>query len=138
MNVFLSVKQAGKKGYLTRLPFIMKDEPQTLSQFITYIVEKNVKDYNTKKVDPDFVKYLVKEDIDAGTSIGKIGFGRRFGNKDANTKKAIEAALLAFTDGLYRVYVDEKEIQTLEEIVPLKEESIIVFIRLTFLAGSMW
>lgn len=80
---------------------------------------------------------------------GKIGFGTRrqqvFGTdcdsqeaKDKLTQEAIDTALLAFTDGLYAVFVDDAEISQLDTPVTLRPESTLVLLRLTFLAGSIW
>jgi hypothetical protein len=48
----------------------------------------------------------------------------------------VATALQAFEDGLYLVIIDEVERRSLDEPVHLAEDSQLVFIRLTFLAGA--
>lgn len=139
MRVYVSIKQAGKKrNFLSDLPYEVSDAAITLTGLIRFVVTENVKGYNAKKTDADFVRLLTQEDIDAQAVTGKVGFGRRFGAKDAHRQKAVEAALLAFSDGLYRAFIDEREILALDEELLLHEGSKIAFIRLTFLSGRMW
>ncbi|HWQ78270.1 MAG TPA: hypothetical protein VN381_05605 [Anaerovoracaceae bacterium] len=139
MRVYVSIKQAGKKkGILSDLPFEVSDAVITLADFITLIVNENVKGYNAKKPDADFVRLLTQENIDEQAGTGKVAFGRRFGIKDAHPEKAVAAALSAFSDGLYRVFLDEQEILALDENLPLREGGKFAFIRLVFLSGRMW
>jgi len=139
MNVFVSVKQVGKKkAYLSNLCYEVPGSPLTLTDLIQLIVTERVKAYNAKTPDSDIVALLTQEDIDSQLQTGKVGFGRRLSNKSANLQKAVDAALLAFSDGLYRVFIDEKEIVNLDEHLEIRQDSKIAFIRLTFLSGRMW
>ena len=139
MRIYISIKQAGKKkGVLSDLPFEVPDPLITLAVLLKLIVIENVKNYNAKKPDSDFVALLTQESIDAQAAAGKVGFGRRFGIKDADLEKAVETAFLAFRDGLYRVFLDDQEILNLDDGLLLHEGSKIAFIRLTFLSGRMW
>jgi uncharacterized LabA/DUF88 family protein len=139
MKIFVSVKQVGKKkAYLSDLCYEIHDSPLTLTELIRLIVTERVKVYNAKTPDSDIVALLTQEDIDAQAQTGKVGFGRRFNSKNADPQKAVDVALLAFTDGLYRVFIDEREIETLDEHLEIREGSKITFIRLTFLSGRMW
>lgn len=139
MKIFISVKQVGKKkAYLSDLCYEVPGSPLSLTDLIRLIVTERVKAYNTKTPDSDIVALLTQEDIDAQAQTGKVGFGRRFSSKNADPQKAVDAALLAFSDGLYRVFIDEQEIENLDEHLEIREGSKIAFIRLTFLSGRMW
>ncbi|WFO17278.1 hypothetical protein M601_006030 [Cellulophaga baltica 4] len=46
--------------------------------------------------------------------------------------------MVAFKDGLFVVFVDGDEITTIEAPLTLTDESVIAFIRMTFLVGSYW
>ena len=120
------------------MSYEVSDAAKTLAGLIKLIATENVKSYNAKRPDSDFVRLLTQEGIDAQAVTGKVGFGRRFGAKDAHPQKAVEATLLAFSDGLYRAFIDEREILVLDEELLLHEGSKIAFIRLTFLSGGMW
>ena len=139
MKIYVSVKQVGKKkAYLSDLCYEAPVSSLTLTDLIRLIVTERVKEYNAKKPDSDIVALLTQEDINAQAQTGKVGFGRRLNNKNADPQKAVDAALLAFTDGLYRVFIDEQEIETLDKHLEIYEGSKIAFIRLTFLSGRLW
>ena len=139
MNIFVSVKQVGKKkAYLSDLCCEVPGSPLSLTDLIKLIVTEKVKAYNVKTPGSDIVALLTQEEIDAQAQTGKIGFGRRFNSKNVDPEIAVDAALLAFSDGLYRVFIDEQEIKSLEEHLEIREGSKVAFIRLTFLSGRIW
>lgn len=47
-------------------------------------------------------------------------------------------ALLAYKDGIYRVFIGDEEVKELNESLNIKEGDILTFIRLTMLSGGMW
>lgn len=139
VKVFISIKRAGDRRHcLARTPFELPDAALTLQQLIECVVTSNVTDYNSKRVDADFVRYLTQPDIDDQLTVGKVGFGRRFASVSVDASDAVDAARQAFLDGLYRVFVDDAEVRDLDENLPLHEGSLIAFVRLTFLAGRLW
>lgn len=50
-------------------------------------------------------------------------------------EEAVAVALQAFEDGLYLVVIDGEERRSLDEPVYLRDDSTLVFVKLTFLAG---
>ena len=70
--------------------------------------------------------------------VGKIAFGIIYGEKNPNIQEAIDVAITAFQDGLFRVFINEEEICELDEAINISEEDTVTFIRLTMLAGRMW
>ena len=70
--------------------------------------------------------------------IGKIAFDLVYGSKDVTLDKAYETALLAYKDGLVRLFVGDTEAGELEAPLSLKDDDEVTFIRLTFLAGRIW
>ena len=138
MKVLVTIKAAGKKKHLASIPLDVTESPLTLRQFVEQIVTDSVKAFNAKRVDSDVVRYLTQDAIDEQVLTGKVGFGRRLGIKDADAGESVVAALLAYADGLYRVFVDDREITSLDEMVQLHEASTVTFIRLTMLSGTMF
>lgn len=69
---------------------------------------------------------------------GKIGFGRRFSDKKADKQKALDNAQQSFEDGIYKVFVGDKELTDLKTAVNLQEGDVLTFIRLTMLSGRLW
>jgi len=136
VKIYISVKQIGKKrNYISDIGYEIPNSPITLADLIRLIVTEKVEEFNLKNA--DITTLLTQEDIEAQVKAGKIGFGRRHGN-NADLQKSVDAALLAFSDGLYRVFIDEQEATALDGHLNIQEGSRLMFIRLTFLAGRMY
>lgn len=139
MRVYVSVKQIGKRdSFIKKQEIEVSDGIQTLRDLVTDIVTRNVKNYNKKQTDSQWVDYLMDETIMKNITVGKVGFGFHYNEKKAKEKQAIETAILAYKDGIYRVFINEDEKKDLEEIINLKGEDTITFVRLVMLAGRLW
>ena len=79
-----------------------------------------------------------EEQIEDMSQIGKIAFGIVYGEKKPDVQKAIETAVQGSEDGLFRVFLGDRELENLDEKVEFAEGNEITFIRLTMLAGRMW
>ena len=86
----------------------------------------------------ELLKYLTNEEIQDKATTGKISFGVNYNGMSADTEKAIRNALQSFEDGIFRIFVDGEELESLEQPVSLHEGSELIFVRLTMLAGRMW
>ncbi len=62
--------------------------------------------------------------------------GRIEEEPDADPSAAVAAALLAFEDGLYYVFVDNEHRTSLDDEIRLRTESRVTFLRLVALAGG--
>ncbi|MDF2789344.1 MAG: hypothetical protein K0S80_2442 [Neobacillus sp.] len=139
MKVFVSIKQAGKrKEFIKKEELILTDNPSTLRELITEIIGKNVESYNNRKLDSMLFAYLSFDEIESQVSTGKVGFGHRVNEQQADAAKAVETAMLAFTDGLYRVFIGDVEIESLDGRIAVNEGDVLTFIRFTMLSGRMW
>ncbi|WP_342433267.1 hypothetical protein [Neobacillus sp. FSL H8-0543] len=139
MKVFVSVKQAGKrKEFIKEEELVLNGNPSTLRELITEIIHKNVESYNSRPLDSKLVHYLSFDEIESQVSTGKVGFGYRVNEQQADAEKAIETAMLAFTDGLYRVFIGDEESESLDAPLAIKEGDVLTFIRFTMLSGRMW
>ena len=139
MNVYVSVKQAGRrKDYIAKKELSLKDPPFSLRELITEIVRKSLAEYNNKVSGFALLNYLTAEDLENQALIGKVAFAEFRNKQAADGTKAKAAAIQAFEDGIYRVFINEHEMLALDEKVPLKEGDTLTFIRLTMLAGRMW
>jgi hypothetical protein len=139
MKVFVSIKQAGKrKEFIKKEELILTDNPSTLRELITESISKNVESYNNRKLDSMLFAYLSFDEIESQVSTGKVGFGYRVNEQQADAAKAVETAMLAFTDGLYRVFIGDVEIESLDGRIAVNEGDVLTFIRFTMLSGRMW
>ena len=137
MKVYISAKQIKKRGnQIVSYPYELKKVPDTLRQLIAIMVSDGVEVYNQRLQSKENMHTLTKDDIDAMSQVGKIGFGIPFGSREANIDDALETAVQGFEDGLYRLFVGEREIESLDEPLHLQEADTITIIRLVMLAGG--
>lgn len=141
MKLIINVKAAGRKhAILEKQPIAIDDlgNNPSVQELITAVVKQQVNAYNSKPFEKNVLPFLTSEQIEGQTASGKVGFGSIYNEQKADPAKAQEAALQAFEDGMYAVFADERELTKLSELVALTPETVITFIRLTFLAGSYW
>jgi hypothetical protein len=141
MQITVKAKQAGRKHALIEAKAIKIDDigtNPTLAELLKAVVKQQVREYNKKTSETNLLPFLSKAEIESGTSNGKIGFGTVYSENKADLDKAQEAALQAFADGLFAVFAGDDEIGRLDDRICFTDETVITFIRLTFLAGSYW
>ncbi|MDR1245846.1 MAG: hypothetical protein LBK57_02320, partial [Clostridiales Family XIII bacterium] len=110
MDIFVRVKAAGKRRD------ILEKQAQTVpagtdapEKLIESLVRENVRAYNAKISDAPLFRYLSQQEMEDGEHTGKIGFGNRVNEKDQDEEKAVQNALQCFSDGIYRILVNEDE-----------------------------
>lgn len=141
MKLTISVKQAGKKHALIDKKIIEVDElgaMPTLAELINAVVAQQVQEYNSKPHEKNLLPFLSKEAIRDQADGGKVGFGSIYNDHKARISEAQEVAIQAFEDSLYVIFVNDEEYTKPDQIISLKQDTVITFIRLTFLAGSYW
>lgn len=139
MKVYIQVKKLGKRiQTVGSIPYELETCPATLRELIACMVNQGVEGYNERLRSGEQNKALSEAEIQDMSQVGKIAFGIPFGEREANPQKAVDAALLAFTDGLYRFYINEMEITELDTPVHLCEDDTIAIIRLVMLTGGLF
>lgn len=137
MKVYISVKQIKKRAnQVAFCPYALKTVPDTLRQLITIMVSDGVDRYNQRISEKESITIHSQDEIDNMSQVGKIGFGVPFGSNPANFQEAAETAIQGFEDGLYRIFVGEREIESLDAPLDLQEEDTITIIRLVMLTGG--
>ena len=116
--------------------FESKTEILSLEQFLCRVVIQEVETFKIRQEERKLLRVLSKEEIVAGTLKGKVDMGGRDLEQEVEPQEAIENALLAFKDGFYYVFVDEKQIEKLDEEITLYPTSHILFLRLVPLVGG--
>lgn len=139
MKVYIQVKKLGKRiQTVGSVPYELGTRPATLRELIVCMVTQGVAEYNERLHSGEQNKALSETEIQDMSQVGKIAFGIPFGQKEADPTKAVDAALLAFSDGLYRFFIDEQEITELDVPLRLAEGNTIAIIRLTMLTGGLF
>lgn len=140
MNINFSVKRLGKKrAYIDKTPIeILVETKISLAHLLEKIVEHQVAEFNKIRTEKSLFTFFSEKEIDDKTTSGKVDFGAIYNNDLADLIKAKETVKLAFIDGLLAVFIDDQQKENLDEQLELAEGVSITFIRLTFLAGSIW
>lgn len=139
MQIFVMVKAAGKRRpILEKVTYEIPDTVSTLKDLLTELVRIEVEKYNQKEKDMQLIPFLTDGELEEQAQTGKVGFGRIYSDKKADFQKALENALQCWQDGLVRIFVNDDEIELLENPLQISEGDCLTLIRLTFLAGRMW
>ena len=139
MDVYVKLKSVGKRRpVLENTPYTLPDGISTLRQLIKAVVRQEVEKYNSRGTENMLVPFLTEDEISDQSTTGKVSFGRLYSDKKADPERAVETALLGFEDGIFKVLIGDKEATGLDSPIEIMEGDILTFIRLTFLAGSLW
>jgi len=139
MRVSITVKSIGKrKNALTRLPVDLPHTPKSLREFIAALVEWNIHGLQERQQQLSIFTYLSESEVEERAANGKVGFGAIYHEGVPDIYEAVATAILAFEDGLYRVFIGDSEVEALDEPLSLQEDDEIALIRFTMLAGSFW
>ena len=136
MKIYISAKQLKKRpAQMTAQPYTLASEPATLRLLIECLVSDAVAQYNRRLKERNGFAPLTKDEIDGMSQVGKIGFGIPFGSREADLQTALQT-FQGFEDGLYRVFLGEREIESLDGPLGLTEGDIVTIIRLVMLTGG--
>ena len=139
MDIYVRVKAIGKrKDILAPTPYAIPDRICSLRQLLTAVVQKEVAQYNSKQAEAQLIPFLTQQELDDQSKIGKVSFGTIYSDKKADPSKAVANAIQCWEDGLVRVFMNEEELTDLDAPLTIEAQSVLTFIRLTFLAGSIW
>ena len=107
-----------------------------LRDLIIRVVSEEVEAFRQRQEERRLARIMSRAEIEQGVSSGKVDPGERDLKQEVNTAEAVGAALQAFEDGLYFVFVDDLQQTELDSEVYLKAESKVTFIRLVALVGG--
>jgi len=138
MKLNAIVKSPGRKRGVAARELDLPGMPRTLRELIEQTVQAMVGEFEQRRAGDSLLPYLTEREIGEGTKTGKVGFGAVYGEKAPDERQAMEAALLAFEDGLYRVFLRQEEVTELDAPLTLADGDEIVFMRFTMLAGGFW
>lgn len=110
--------------------------PITLRALLTQIVKAEVEAFCTRKEQRRLTRFLTPLEIELGKEKGKIEMGGIDISSPVDSQEAVDNALQGFLDGLYFVFIDEKQQESLDNAVFLQPDSQILFLRLTPLMGG--
>ncbi|WP_053082730.1 hypothetical protein [Chryseobacterium angstadtii] len=144
MEIKVTVKQLGRKHPILseqKIEIEYHHPEITLENLLKLIVQQQVESFNSKSFeqeDVDNTKAPAENYLNILTDTGKAGFGSIYNEKKADVQKAQENAVQAFEDGMFAVFYNEEQLESLSQTIDLSTQHTFAFIRLTFLAGSYW
>ncbi|UZT95930.1 hypothetical protein ODZ84_11795 [Chryseobacterium fluminis] len=144
MEIKVSVKQLGRKHPVLSehiLDITHQENTISLKNLLQRIVEQQVEAFNSKSFeleDKDITKTPQENYLNILTDTGKSGFGSIYNEKKADPEKAKVNVLQAYEDGLFAVFYNDEQLESLTQTIDLSLKYPFTFIRLTFLAGSYW
>lgn len=136
-TISLRLKRLGKKRLHT-VPYKLTTNVKTLADLIRAAVSGEVERFNTSRTEPKLFAFLTPSEIQEQATDGKVGFGEVANADEADLESAVETAFQAHADGVFLVFIDDEEIRSLDEEISLEEGSVVTFLRLTFLTGTLW
>jgi hypothetical protein len=108
----------------------------TLKDLLSQIVLAEVAADTARHKQRQLLQVLSPQQIELGLTQGKVNLGGHEPVPEVDLQAALGVALEAFTDGLYYVFVDDQQIETLNTPVPLTANSQLLFLRLVALVGG--
>lgn len=108
----------------------------TLRELIARVVRHEVKTFAQRDKSRRLLRVLSDREIAESAERGRIDPGGRPSSRPVDEELAVAVALQGFEDGLYLVILDGVEQRDLEAQVFVNDQSRMVFLRLTFLAGA--
>ncbi|MCL2326579.1 MAG: hypothetical protein FWC40_08820 [Proteobacteria bacterium] len=139
MEVQIQIKTAGRRQSIFELRRqVIPDSVKTACDLIEALVRDNVRAYNARQTDAPFFSVLTQEAMEDGVETGAVRFGDRRNEETQDEEAAVANALCCFEDGLFRLFVGDKEVLAPDGTMHLKDGDTVTFIRLTMLAGRRW
>ena len=118
-------------------PEFLGSDGTTLRQLIDRVVRLEVTSFERRQEDRQLTRALTAKQIAEGAARGKIQMGASdVPLQPVDVDSAVGNALQSFEDGLYLVAIDGVEQRSLDQQIFVDEDSQVVFIRLTLLAGG--
>ncbi len=130
MNIKVLLKSLSKTRNLDYVDYNVLENNVTLKDLIINLCNIEIHKYENKKL-----KTLSQDDINNMVNTGKISFGFKYREDTIDKVEAYKNALLSFEDGLYRVFINGEEVESLDKHINLKENDTLAIIRLTMMTG---
>lgn len=116
----------------------------TARQLIEAAVAAEVAAFQARAEEASLVRVLTKKSLDADLARGAVRMGGPRDEADPaggepreiRVADAVAAALLAFEDGLFKVFVGERELTGDGAALPVTDGAALLFLRLVALAGG--
>lgn len=134
--MIVETKMIGRRTPFERLPVELPDGPYTLEGLLAQLVQREVAAYQERQNRVGLLNILTEPELTAGAAAGKVAAAPQARSGNVDVQDATRVALRAFGDGLYYVFLDDVQIESLSEPLTLRPDSTLLLLRLTALAGG--
>lgn len=139
MKITVNTKAVGKlRAGVEKTVLELDGAPKDTRSLITLTVGACAAAFSRRAQSGEVLRTLTDERLTAMADQGKISFGSVYGENAVDLEAALANALQCFEDGIYRIFVDGKQLERLDEAITLDESSELTFVRLTMLTGRLW
>ena len=108
----------------------------TLRNLIHYLVQLEVDAFKERQENRQLFRVLTAAQIEAGKNEGRIDPAEKNLQQVVNLEETVRTAIQAFEDGLYFVFFNEQQLNSLDETIQFTAEGSLKFVRLVALAGG--
>ena len=110
--------------------------PTRLRELIGTVVRSEVAAFRMRQLDGRLLQVLSPEQIALGSETGKIASGGSELDQQVDEETAVATAVEAFGDGLYFIFINDEQIESLDATVEITPDSTMLFVRLVPLIGG--
>ncbi|PYE54154.1 hypothetical protein [Deinococcus yavapaiensis] len=129
-------KVVGSRAVFDSVPLHVQRSPATLRTLLEDLVRQEVERFNDRQERQTLLHVLSERQLVDGASRGKVVSGGQEQAQHAAVDDAVHVAIRAFRDGLYFVFLDERQLEDLDEELQVTNASTLLLLRLTPLAGG--
>lgn len=140
MNLTYTLKSLGKKRACLEKQVISLPIQSTITakELLTEVVVLQVKAFSDRIDNANLLTYLSEEHVLQAQNTGQVKFGESYNAQKPKIEESIAVVLQGFEDGLIAFFINDLQIEKLDQIIRLKEKDNLTFVRLTFLTGSFF
>lgn len=133
----VEARTVGQRGaVLEPTPVAMPPGPATLREVVVTAVRDEVANHAARERRRRLVRVLTADEVADGAARGKVDPEAHPAEDPVDADQAVAAALQAFDDGLYFVFVDDRQVEQLDDTIEVTDDTAVRFVRLVALAGG--
>ena len=116
MKLKVNIKKIGKsKHQVQEAVYEIPGHPGNVRELIEAVTTACVTLYNQRMDDKELLRCLTSDEINDQAASGRVGFGVNYGDRKADPESAVNHAIQSFEDGIYRIFLDDRALEQLEE-----------------------
>lgn len=133
--MIVQTSAAGSGATFDERVFDVRAGETTLRELLGLLVRQELDAYERRLIVTNLLQILTPADLAGGASKGAYGRERRAVSKAPSFDDALARAVEAFEDGLYFVFLTGQQVEELDALIAITEDSVLRLIRLVALSG---